>query len=204
MATGHPPRTTGKARIRTTPMIGRKLDMLGPPAKKRLPEPLSDKRRSRPMPSGPQHQLPPRPGDSLVVGAPCAAPMTRQAQRRHEHQVESEVETGEVGSLEQKGFGGAGNPPSLARRQRRRRGGELSSRLDLDDREHLAAARQNVDLAGRTAPAARQDMPATQPQMPEAEPLRHPPAALRASASQRTLPPDLPHPFSLRMARARR
>jgi hypothetical protein len=130
--------------------------------------------------------------------------MTRQAQRRHQHQVESEVETGEVGSLEQKGFGCANDPPSLARRQRRRRGGELSPRLDLDDREHLAAARQNVDLAGRTAPAARQDMPTAQPQMPKAEPLRHPPAALRASAAKCDIPPDLPHPCSLRMARARR
>ena len=57
--------------------------------------------------------------------------MTRQAQWRHQHQVESEVETGEVGSLEQKGFGGAGDPPSLARRQRRRGDCELSPRLDL-------------------------------------------------------------------------
>jgi hypothetical protein len=53
--------------------------------------------------------------------------MTRQAQRRHQHQVESEVETGEIGSLEQKGFGGASDPPSLARRERRRSSRELSS-----------------------------------------------------------------------------
>jgi len=130
--------------------------------------------------------------------------MTRQAQWRHQHQVESEVETGEVGSLEQKGFGGASDPPSLARRQRRRGDCELSPRLDLDDREHLAAARQNVDLAGRAAPAARQDMPATQPKVPEAEPLRRPPAALRTLAAEGGIPPDLPHPSSLRMARARR
>ena len=35
--------------------------------------------------------------------------MTRQAQRRHQHQVESKIETGEVGALQQKGFGGAGD-----------------------------------------------------------------------------------------------
>ena len=76
--------------------------------------------------------------------------MARQAKRRHQHQVESELEAGEVGPLEQEGFGGAGDPPSLARRQSCRRRGELSPRLDLDDREHLAAARQNVDLAIRS------------------------------------------------------
>ena len=54
--------------------------------------------------------------------------MTRQAQRRHQHQVDSQVETGEVGSLEQKGFGGAVDPPPLAWRQGRRRRGEFSSR----------------------------------------------------------------------------
>ena len=95
--------------------------------------------------------------------------MARQAQRCHQHQVESEVETGEVGSLEQKGFGGTADPPPLAWCQGRRRCGDLTPRLDFDDREHLTAARQNVDLARRAAPVASQDMPATQPKVPKAE-----------------------------------
>jgi hypothetical protein len=54
--------------------------------------------------------------------------MTRRAPWRHEHQVESEVEAGKIGSLEQKGFCGAFDPPPLAWRQGRRRRGEFSSR----------------------------------------------------------------------------
>jgi len=81
------------------------------------------------MPSRPSYYLLLRPGDSLVVGAPGTLPMTRQAQRRHQHQVESEVEVSEVGSPEQKSFGGAGDPASLARCEGRRRRGELSPRL---------------------------------------------------------------------------
>ena len=122
-------------------MIDRKLDMLGPPDKKDSPSHCRIEARFVQCRMGLGVRISPRPRDLLVVGAPGAAPMTGQAQRRHQHQVESEVETGEVGSLEQKGFGGAGDPPSLARRERRRRGGELSPRLNLDDREHLAAAR---------------------------------------------------------------
>jgi hypothetical protein len=130
--------------------------------------------------------------------------MTRQAARCHQHQVESEVKTGKIGSLEQKGLGGAGDPPTLARRERRRRGGELTPRLNLDDREHLAATRHNVDLARRAAPATRQDVPTPQSQVPKTEPFRHPAAALRALAAKNSVPPDLPHSFSPRMARARR
>ena len=86
--------------------------------------------------------------------------MTRQAPRGHQHQVESEIKAGEIGSLEQKGFDGAGDPSPLARLERGRCGSELISRLNLDDRQHLAATRHNVDLASRTAPPARQDVPA--------------------------------------------
>ena len=95
--------------------------------------------------------------------------MTWQAQRRHQHQVESEVETREIGSLEQKGFGGTVDPSPLTGCQGRRRCGDLTPRLHFDDREHLATACQNVDLARRAAPVASQDMPATQPKVPKAE-----------------------------------
>src|SRR5271165_2851010 len=116
---------------------------------------------------GPQSRLAPRSGDCLVVGAPGAAPMARQAERRHQHQVESQVETREIGVLDQKGFGGAGDPSALAPPQRRRRRGELAPRLDLDDREHAAAAGQNVDLAGRASPPSSKNTPATQAQVPK-------------------------------------
>ena len=86
-------------------------------------------------------------------------------QRRHQHHIESEIEVGKVRALGQESFGGAGDAPALARCQCGGRHGELVARLDLDDREHLAAARQNVDLAARATPAARDDMPAAQPQV---------------------------------------
>jgi hypothetical protein len=130
--------------------------------------------------------------------------MTRQAARRHQHQVESEVEAGKVGTLQQKGFGGAGYPTPLARHERSGRRGELAARLDLDDREHLATSRHNIDLAGRAAPAAGQDMPTAQPQKPEAKPFRRPPPALRALAAKSRVPPGLSHSLPLRMASARR
>jgi hypothetical protein len=130
--------------------------------------------------------------------------MTRQAARCHQHQVESQVKAGEIGSLEQKGFDGAGDPSPLARLERGRRGSELTPRLNLDDREHLTATRHDVDLARRAPPPARKDVPAPQSQMPETEPFRHPAAALRALAAKNSIPPDLPHSFSPRMARARR
>src|SRR6516165_4382554 len=120
MAAGQPPRATGKARTRTTPMIGRKFDMLGPPPRNHSPSHcrINPDLVQRLAPS--DAPLPPRPGDLLVVSAPGAAPMTRRAPRRHQHQVESEVEAGEVGSLEQKGLCGAFDPPPLAWCQGRR------------------------------------------------------------------------------------
>jgi hypothetical protein len=130
--------------------------------------------------------------------------MTRQAARRHQHQVESKIEAGKVGTLQQKGFGGAGYPTPLARQKRNGRRGELAARLNLDDREHLAAPCHNIDLAGRAAPAASQDMPSAQPQKPEAKPFRRPPPALRASAAKSRVPPGLSHSLSSRMASARR
>ena len=114
-----------------------------------------------------------------LIGSPGARPMPGHPERRYQHQVESQVEPGEIGARQQEGLRGAGDPPPLPRRQRRCRRVEFVSRLDLDDREHAAATRQDVDLARGATPAAGEDAPAPQPQMPQAQPFGETPAALR-------------------------
>src|SRR5436190_23755284 len=105
--------------------------------------------------------------------------MTRRAQRRDEHDVESECQAGEIGPGHQKGGGGARDAAALPRQDRGGSGLEIPAQLDLDDREHPAAARQNVDLAGRAAPMAGNDLPAAQPQVPSAQKLGQAASALR-------------------------
>lgn len=92
--------------------------------------------------------------------------MARQATPSNQHQIESEVEPGEVRPGAEKCFGGARDAAALARCQRRRGHGDVPAGLDLDDREHPAAPGDNVDLARWAAPAARDNAPTTQPQMP--------------------------------------
>src|SRR5437899_12361812 len=94
--------------------------------------------------------------------------MTRRAQRRDEHDVESECQAGEIGPGHQKGGGGARDAAALPRQDRGGGGIEIPAQLDLDDREYPASSRQNVDFAGRTAPMAGNDLPAAQPQVASA------------------------------------
>ena len=88
--------------------------------------------------------------------------MLGHPQRRHQHQVESRLEAGEIGARQQEGFRGAGDPPPLPRGQRRCRCVEFVSRLDLDNREHAAAPRQDIDLPRGATPTAREDAPRAQ------------------------------------------
>ena len=130
--------------------------------------------------------------------------MARRAQWGNQHQVESEVEPGEIRARKQEGFGGTGNAAPLTRRECRGGRGDLCARLDLDDREHLAAPRENVDLAGGATPPALNDTPAAQPQMPEAEPFCGAPAALCALPAKPGGRPPRLHSFPSSSASARR
>jgi len=140
----------------------------------------------------------------LLIRAPGAAPVPGQSERGHQHQVESRIEPSEIRTRQQESFGSASNPPPLPRRQCRCRRVEFLARLDLDDRENAATARQDVDLAGRAAPVACQNLPAPQPQMPQTEPFGKAPAALRPFSPIGGMPLRLSHASPLRIARARR
>jgi hypothetical protein len=98
----------------------------------------------------------------LVVASPDSGEVPRQAPRLHHHDVESHRHRGEVGANQQKRLGGAYDAPALAGRQRRGSGGEVGTRLDLDDRQDTAPARQDVDLASRAAPITGENAPAAQ------------------------------------------
>ena len=105
---------------------------------------------------------------------------------------------------QQKGLGRACNPTPLTRRERGRRHGEIAARFNLDDGKDLAAARENIDLAGRAAPTARDDPPAAQPQMPQAQPLGQMPAPLGLSPPHDIVAPAAAHGLPSRIASARR
>src|SRR5260370_38822223 len=104
--------------------------------------------------------------------------MARRTRRRHQHDVESEGQRGEIGARQQKGGSGAGNAAALARQDGRGGARKIAARLDFDDRQHPAAPGENVDFARRAAPMARDDTPAAQPQMPAAQQLGKAAAAL--------------------------
>jgi hypothetical protein len=81
----------------------------------------------------------------------------------NQHQIESQVEPREIGAGQQECLGSSGNSALLAGPQRLGGRPGITSQLDLDHREHAAAPREYVDLAGRTSPIASEDAPATQP-----------------------------------------
>ena len=81
-----------------------------------------------------------------LVGAPHAGQMTRQAQPRHEHDVESDRQLGQLRAAHQEGGSGTDDAAALARQNRLRSGVHVAARLDLDDRQNTTAPRQNVDL----------------------------------------------------------
>ena len=68
--------------------------------------------------------------------------------------------------------------------------------LYLDDREHRAAPRDDVDLAGRAAPVAGDDPPQAQPQVNPAEEFRQIAAPTRALTPQPRAGRRLHHPCS--------
>ena len=118
--------------------------------------------------------LPPMPAARRLslVRAPRVRQMAGQAPRRDQHHVESQrrarparAAPAEMPRRRARCAGAA----AARRRMRRRRG---RARLDLDHREHPAAPRDDVDLAGRAAPAAGDDPPSAQPQMPRGTAIR--------------------------------
>ena len=93
------------------------------------------------------------------------------AQRRDQHDVESQRQLGQVGPHQQKGRRGPSDAAALARQHGSGGAVEIAAGFDLDDRKYAAAARENVDLARWAAPVEGDDPPTAQPQMPAAQPF---------------------------------
>src|SRR3954452_10992906 len=106
--------------------------------------------------------------------------MAGNAARCDEHDIESHTGPGQLRPCRQERSGGARNAPALPRRDGGYSIGDTGAGLDLDNREHLAAPRNDVDLAGRAAPVACDDPPSSHPQMNAAEKLGQIAAPARA------------------------
>ena len=79
--------------------------------------------------------------------------MARRAPRREGDQVEADGKAGQVGASRGEGFGRAAQTRALTPRDRVDGGGQIRAALDLDDGDHIAFLRQNIDLALRRAQA---------------------------------------------------
>ena len=113
-----------------------------------------------------------------------------------EHYVESHRQPGKLRPRQKERGGRARNAPALPRRHSGGGIGGGGAGLYLDDREHLAAPRDYVDLAGRAAPVAGNDAPQAQPQVNAAEQFRQIAAPTRALAPQPRVGRTLHHPCS--------
>lgn len=90
--------------------------------------------------------------------------MTGPAARHDEHDVETEIEIGEMRITAEQMRGGALQPALLARQQRFCRRTALSARLYFDDSEGTSAADDEIDLARRGFQAARDDAVTLEPE----------------------------------------
>lgn len=69
----------------------------------------------------------------------------------------------------EKQAGSLGNAAALVRPDGLAGGAKIAARLDLDEEDQLAAPGDDVNLADRGAPIARQNAPAGEPQAPNGE-----------------------------------
>ena len=81
-----------------------------------------------------------------------------------------------------RGGGDAAQPIGV---ERQASGIDAAALLDLDERDHLAAARDQVDFAAGGTHPAGEDVPAVEPQPPRRERFGPPPAALGVGPLQR-------------------
>ena len=83
--------------------------------------------------------------------------MHRQAPGRDQHHIEAHVAARILRMARQPEFGGGDDAALLALADRLGGIGELLARLDLDEDEHAASPRHDVDLADRGFEPAEQD-----------------------------------------------
>src|SRR6266404_7685077 len=96
-------------------------------------------------------------GGSSGAGVERRQQMARQAPRRNQHGVETQLEFGMLGMRHQPGLRGVDDSRLLARRHRI--GGliQAGAGLDLDERQQIAPPRDDVDLAIGRAKTLCQD-----------------------------------------------
>ena len=83
--------------------------------------------------------------------------MARDAARRDQHRVEPDVALGVLGMRGEPGAGRRRDPVLLTRQKRFGGAVERAARLHLDEHQHAAAARDDVDFADRASEAPRHD-----------------------------------------------
>ena len=110
--------------------------------------------------------------------------MARQAAGNDEDGVDPDVVAG-TGEARSEALGGNGNAAEAIFVERQ--AGSVVGRalLDLDERHHAAAPRDQIDLAAGRASADGEDPPALEPQPPGGEPLGAAAPALGRGAVQR-------------------
>ncbi len=99
----------------------------------------------------------PRRGAHSHRGVERGRKMHRQAARRDQHDVEAHVARRVVRMAGEPELRGGDDALLLAPADRFRGIGELLARLDLDEHQHAAPPRHDVDLADRRLEAARED-----------------------------------------------
>ena len=102
--------------------------------------------------------------------------------RRDQHGVEPDVAFGVLGMRGEPGPGRGRDPLLLARQQRLGRIVERAARLHLDEHQHAAAARDDVDLADRASEAPRHDAIALGDEIGRGAAFRRKPDEMRRDA----------------------
>src|SRR5215510_3336377 len=83
--------------------------------------------------------------------------MPRNAARRHQHGIETDIADAIIGVSRQPRLGGGGDAQALAIGDRPRGVVQCFAGLDLDEHQQASAAGDDVDFADRALPTPRQD-----------------------------------------------
>jgi hypothetical protein len=118
---------------------------------------------------------------------PDVGQVARQPAGDDVQRVDADIVAG-TGEARRELLGGGGDPAQSPRVQRKARGKVVGALLDLDKRDHAAAADDEVDLAATGADPTGKHAPAVQPEPPGGNGLRAPTATLGRLALQRPPP----------------
>src|SRR5215467_13605974 len=92
-----------------------------------------------------------------ATGVESRGDMPRNASRRHQHGIETDIADAIISVSRQPRFGGGGDAQALAIGNRPRGIVQSLAGLDLDEHQEASAAGDDVDFADRALPTPRQD-----------------------------------------------